>query len=184
VNPESGMPNRCRDAGPPCPARLGDELDGLEAPSNPNMRHQARDPRLKCPPRRGAHTRPPARRRPGLPRRASTTHRKIDDHQMRGPMPEAGIAYVPRRRLPEPSGPLRLDQTGVLHRHALPADLRPAARGETRDQRGPVFERRQRDRPARAEIEQLRIRGWVALPSTLEERSASKSSDGGSRDLR
>ena len=67
-------------------------------------------------------------------------------------------------------------------RFQLIFDLRRVVRRRIKG--GPVFERRQRDRPARAEIEQLRIRGWVALPSTLEERSASKSSDGGSRDLR
>ena len=32
---------------------------------------------------------------------------------------------------------LRLDQTGVLHRHPLPADLRPAAHGEAPGQGGP-----------------------------------------------
>ena len=67
-------------------------------------------------------------------------------------------------------------------RFQLIFDLRRVVRRRIKG--GPVFERRQRDRPARAEIEQLRIRGWVALPSALEERSASKSSDGGSRDLR
>ena len=34
-----------------------------------------------------------------------------------------------------------------------------------RDKGAPVFERRQRDRRARAEIDQqLRVQGWVALP--------------------
>jgi len=95
-----------------------------------------------------------------------TTPKKIDDYRIRGPVGPrlvlvTFLVIVSRNRPDLYAWIRRVFFTDT--RFQMIFDRRRVVRRRIKG--APVFERRQRDRRARAEIDQqLRIQGWVALP--------------------